>query len=123
MTPQYYVGFQAHFDLTPGAAYRYTAGGGDVITGTVLAVEHGALLRTTFDGHWDPAVAALPESVVSFTVFPPLMPVPGVTCLSCQHDGLPDTEAARHVELGWVTILSGLKTLLETGEPLVPSPS
>lgn len=33
VTPAYYLGFKADFDLTPGAAYRYTAGGGDVITG------------------------------------------------------------------------------------------
>ena len=39
VTPAYYVGFEAHFDLTPGADYRYTAGGGDMITGTVLEVE------------------------------------------------------------------------------------
>jgi ABC-type Mn2+/Zn2+ transport system permease subunit len=27
ITPAYYVGFRAEYDLTPGAAYRYTAGG------------------------------------------------------------------------------------------------
>lgn len=119
VTPAYYLGFEAHFDdLTPGARYSYTAGGGDMITGTVLAADPGRHLRTTFNGHWDPSVAELPESVVTFRVFEPFMPMPGVTFLACVHEDLPATETARHLEIGWVSILSGLKTLLETGRPL-----
>ena len=122
VTPAYYIGFSAEFDLTEGAAYRYTAGGGDVITGTVVSVDPGRELTTTFNGLWDPAVAELPESTVTFRIFEPFMPMPGVTFLSLVHEGLPDTPAAAHLEVGWVTILSGLKTLLETGAPIfVPS--
>ena len=29
VTPAYYLGFAAEYDLTVGAGYRYTAGGGD----------------------------------------------------------------------------------------------
>jgi uncharacterized protein YndB with AHSA1/START domain len=123
ITPAYYVGFRAEYDLTPGTGYRYTAGGGDVITGMVLAVEPGRRLQATFNGYWDPSVAALPESTVTFSIFDPFMPMPGVTFLSCVHEGLPDTEAAAHLEIGWVTILSGLKTLLETGAPMVDGPA
>lgn len=43
------------------------------------------------------------------------MPMPDVTFLSCVHENLPATESARHLDIGWVSILSGLKTLLETG--------
>lgn len=119
VTPAYYLGFEAHYDdLTPGAAYSYTAGGGDMITGTVLAVEEGRRIEVTFNGHWDVSVAALPESKVTFAVVDPFMPMPGVTFLSCVHEGLPANETARHLEIGWVSILSGLKTLLETGSPL-----
>ena len=122
-TPAYYIGFEAHFDLEPGRSYRYTADGQDVITGRVLDVQPRRLLRTTFNGHWAPDVDALPESTVTFTVFEPFMPMPGVTFLSCVHEGLPDTEAAAHLEIGWVAILSGLKTVLETGSPLAHAPS
>lgn len=118
MTPAYYIGFQADFDLTVGADYRYTAGGGDMITGKVLALEPSRLLKTSFNGHWEPGVAALPESRVTFEVFEPFMPMPGVTFLSLVHEGLPDTQDAAHLEVGWVAILSGLKTLLETGAPM-----
>ena len=69
ITPDYYVGFTADYDLTPGARYRYTAGGGDVIAGTVLEVEPGRRLATTFNGYWNSGVAALPESTVTFTPF------------------------------------------------------
>ena len=47
------------------------------------------------------------------------MPMPGVTLLTCVHDGLPDAPVTDHLELGWVSILSGLKTLVETGAPMV----
>ncbi len=123
LTPAYYVGFTAEFDLTPGASYRYTAGGAEVISGTVLDVVPGSLLRTTFRGAWDPDVAQLPESTVTFTVSEPFMPMPGVTVLTCLHEGLPATPAAEGLGIGWVTILSGLKTLLETGTPMVAGPA
>lgn len=123
ITPAYYVGFEAHFDLAPGAAYRYTAGGGDMITGTVVEVDPGRRLVTTFRGFWDPAVAELPESTVTFTVGETAMPMPGVTLLTCVHEGLPDAPVTTHLELGWVSILSGLKTLVETGAPMVGVPA
>lgn len=123
VTPAYYYGFAAEFgDLTPGTGYRYTAGGGDVITGEILDMVPGRTLVTTFDGSWAPDVAELPTSTVTFEVFEPFMPMPGVTFLSCVHTGLPDTEAASQLEIGWVSILSGLKTLLETGQPLATPP-
>ena len=50
------------------------------------------------------------------------MPMPGVTVLSLVHEGLPETEAAAGLESGWVAILSGLKTLLETDRPMVDAP-
>jgi hypothetical protein len=67
-------------------------------------------------------VAQLPESTVRFRIVEPFMPMPGVTILSCVHEGVADPEAAAHLEIGWVSILSGLKTLLETGAPMVGGP-
>jgi uncharacterized protein YndB with AHSA1/START domain len=79
-------------------------------------------LTTTFNGAWAPHIAELPESRVTFSLFEPFMPMPGVTFLSLVHEELPDTETAALLELGWVSILSGLKTLLETGGPMVAPP-
>lgn len=119
-TPASHYGFVADYgDVSEGCAYRYTAGGGDVITGRVLRVEPGRRLQVTFNGAWAADVAALPESLVTFTLAEPSMSMPGVTMLTCEHGGLPDSPAAQQLEHGWVTILSGLKTLLETGRPMV----
>jgi uncharacterized protein YndB with AHSA1/START domain len=123
ITPMYYVGFAADFDLTPGAPYRYTAGGGDMITGVIVEVDPGRKLVTTFRGLWDAAIAELPESTVTFLIGNTAMPTPGVTLLTCVHEGLPDSPLATHLELGWVSILSGLKTVVETGAPMVGAPS
>jgi uncharacterized protein YndB with AHSA1/START domain len=124
VTPAYYYGFVADFgDLRPGTGYRSTAGGGDMITGEVLEAEAARRLVVTFDGAWQPDVAALPTSTVTFELLDPAMPAPGVTLLSCVHEGLPAGETAAHLELGWVSILSGLKTLLETGQPMVAPPA
>lgn len=118
VTPAYYVGFTAEIDPAPGAPYRYTAGGGEMITGIVLDAEPGRRLAMTFRGLWDPAVAEIPESTVTFTIGETAMPMPGVTLLTCVHGGLPDGPVSTHLELGWVAILSGLKTLIETGAPM-----
>lgn len=119
VTPAYYLGYVAEYGtLTPGDPYRYTAGGGDMITGRIESVVPGRTLAATFNGHWAPAVDALPESRVVFEISDPFMPMPGVTFLSCRHEGLPDTEVAANIEIGWVCILSGMKSLLETGAPM-----
>lgn len=119
VTPAYYLGFEADYgDLAAGSAYAYTAGGGDVITGSILESEPGRRLKTTFNGLWAPDVAELPTSTVTFSIFEPFMPMPGVTFLSCVHEDLPEVDTSAHLEIGWVSILSGLKTLLETGAPM-----
>lgn len=119
-TPAYYYGFEADYgDLAAGRPYRYLRGGAEVITGTVLAVEPGRSLRTSFRGAWAPEVAALPESTVMFTLSDPPLPAPGVTVVTLEHEGLPAGDTAADVEIGWVLILSGLKTLLETERPMI----
>jgi uncharacterized protein YndB with AHSA1/START domain len=122
VTPAYYYGFAAELPRTAGSSYRYTAGGGDMITGRVVEADD-TRIRMTFNGFWQPDVAALPESVVTISLDEPAMPTPGVTVLTLVHDGLPDSPAAQGLHAGWVLILSGLKTLLETGTPLAAAPT
>lgn len=120
LSPGYYLGgFEADFDLQAGRPYRYTAGGHDVITGVVLDIEPGTAMTTTFNAAWDAEVSTLPESTVRYSIIEPNMPMPGVTFLSLVHEGLPDSALAAGLELGWVMILSGLKTLLETDRPML----
>lgn len=124
VTPAYYFGFTARYDqLEPGASYSYTVGDAPVITGRLREVVPGSKLSMTFAGTWADDVAELPESVVTYEFGESAMRVPGLTHLTLTHEGLPDTDAARNVERGWVLILSSLKTLLETGHALVPAPA
>ncbi|HEX4323862.1 MAG TPA: SRPBCC family protein [Gaiellaceae bacterium] len=66
---------------------------------------------------YDPEMAAEEPSRVTWEIEPQ---DGGITTLTVVHDkleGAPKT--AENVAGGWMFILSGLKTLLETGEPLV----
>lgn len=122
VSPAYYFGFEAHYDLNAGAEYSYVSEGRQVITGRLIDVVEERRLSMTFLGTWAPDVAELPASTVTYELGEAAMGVQGVTTVTLTHEGLPDTESARNVEKGWVLILSGLKTLLETGSPLMPAP-
>ena len=66
---------------------------------------------------YNPELAAEDESRVTWEIEPGDN---GVTLLTVVHDqleGAPKT-AASVAGVGWMSVLSGLKTLLETGEPL-----
>ena len=65
---------------------------------------------------YDPGMAAEPPSRVTWEI----EPQPGGVCrLTVVHDGLENSpRTAEGVAGGWMFIISGLKTLLETGEPL-----
>jgi len=66
---------------------------------------------------YDPDMAAEPDSRVTWEIEPG---EGGVTKLTVVHDELEQAaKTAASVAGGWPWVLSGLKTLLETGEPLV----
>ena len=116
MTQKYYYGTRAQSDWKKGSPYQYL-GEGDaaLVDGTVLESDPPNRLVTTFRPHWDPNAASFPESTVTFEISQL-----GEACkLTLVHEGLaagdPITEG---IHRGWSEILSGLKTLLETGEPL-----
>jgi hypothetical protein len=69
----------------------------------------------TFNGKWIPEVAAHPETIVDYE----LWPEGENTYLKLTHHGLEDNSyAAKALPKGWINIISGMKTLLETGKPL-----
>ena len=76
-------------------------------------------LAMTFHAVWDEEVAADEPSRMTFEIE---AAGPGVSKLTVVHDGFTaETETFRQVSGGWSFIASGLKTLLETGEPLMPA--
>jgi uncharacterized protein YndB with AHSA1/START domain/DNA-binding transcriptional ArsR family regulator len=115
-TKQYYYQSEVRSDLTVGSPFRYYGGDEVLLDGEVLEVDPPRRLVTTFSALWSPEVAADPPSRITYEIEPM-----GAACrLRMIHDGF-DSETATYREVagGWSPILSGLKTLLETGEPLV----
>jgi uncharacterized protein YndB with AHSA1/START domain/DNA-binding transcriptional ArsR family regulator len=117
MTERYYYGGRVRCDdWRAGQPYAYL-GPGDVrlITGEIVEANAPHRLVMTFSALWDPELAADRPSRVTFEITPA-----GETCkLTVVHDAFEAESATlREVRGGWPWIVSGLKTLLETGEPL-----
>ena len=95
-------------------------GGEDWGDGAVLEYDPPRRLVHEWRSAYDPDLAAEPVSRVTWEIAPG---EGGVCCLTVVHDrlgGSPRTEASVS-GAGWMFVLSGLKTLLETGAPLVAS--
>ena len=115
-TQQYYYASTVESDWEPGSPYVYAIGGEPAILGEVVAADPPNRLECTFDARWDDEVA--PDASTRI-VWELATAGDGVTQLTVVHDGFPsETATYRQVGGGMPFILSGLKTLLETGEPL-----
>ena len=122
-TPQLSAGylFGALVDTTgePGSPFRYRSPDGDTLWGDdiVLDATPPHRLAVTYRGLYNPDLAAEPPSRVTWQIEPDGN---DVSLLTVVHDNLeraPRT-AERVAGPGWMRVLSGLKTLLETGQPL-----
>ena len=116
---KYSFGVGIHSDWTPGSSYRARATGSTTSPGVEIAegenveVDPPRRLVQTFRALWSDNVKAEGHSRVTWEIEPV-----GDSCrLTVTHDQL---RAGANAELygGWPMILSGLKTLLETGETL-----
>jgi uncharacterized protein YndB with AHSA1/START domain len=117
-TTRYFHGTKIDSTFEPGAPYLSVAGeGGDtLVDGEVLESDPPRLLKHTWRALYDPETASEPHSRVTWEIEPQ---EGGVTKLTVVHDQLEASpKTAASVAGGWSYVLSGLKTLLETGEPL-----
>ena len=117
-TTRYFHGTKIVSTFEPGAPYLSVAGeGGDtLVDGEILESDPPRMLKHTWRALYDPETAAEPFSRVTWEIEPQ---DGGVTKLTVTHDQLEAApKTAEGVAGGWSYILSGLKTLLETGEPL-----
>ena len=114
---QYFFGSTIESDFRPGSPLRSVSPDGELWgDDRVLECEPPTLLSHTWRSLWDPDAAAEPESRVTWRVEPES---DGVTKLTVTHDRLEQSPAtARGVSGGWARIISGLKSVLETGRPL-----
>ena len=114
MRAKYSFGVRTDSDWTEGSEYESKVPGViDIAEGENLEVDPPRRLVQSFKALWSDDVKAVGTSRVTWEIEPV-----GSSCqLTVTHDQLPD-DANSEVYGGWMMILSGLKTLLETGESL-----
>jgi uncharacterized protein YndB with AHSA1/START domain len=111
-TEQYFFG--ARIDIKDGR--RFTTLGEMEWDEEVLEAEAPTRLVHRFVAAYDPDMGAEEPSRVTWEIEPQ---DGGITKLTVVHDQLESApKTAESVAGGWMYILSGLKTLLETGKPL-----
>jgi uncharacterized protein YndB with AHSA1/START domain len=112
---KYSFGVGVESDWTPGSSYQaiHALNPDPICTGENLEVDPPRKLVQSFNALWSDAVKAEGTSRVTWEIEPV-----GDSCrLTVTHDELREG-ANGEVYGGWPQILSGLKTLLETGEQL-----
>ncbi len=114
MTEKYYFGTHVQSTWEKGASINYLQPNGEaILTGEILEIDPPKRLVTTFKPLWGPCAESGAVSEVTYTIEPL-----GPTCkLTISHVGLPE-ESIGQITEGWQKILSGIKTLLETGKSL-----
>jgi uncharacterized protein YndB with AHSA1/START domain len=119
MRSRYTFGAGVSSDWTPGSHYRLQAGDSTVDPGLAIAegenleVDAPRRLVQSFNALWSDDVKNEGASRVTWEIEPV-----GDSCrLIVTHDELRE-DASEELYGGWMMILSGLKTLLETGEQL-----
>ncbi len=112
---KYNFGVGVVSDWSPGSRYEavHPAAGGPISEGENLEVDPPRRLVQSFHALWSEEVDRAGTSRVTWEIEPV-----GDSCrLTVTHDELPE-DANAELYGGWPMILSGLKTLLETGETL-----
>jgi uncharacterized protein YndB with AHSA1/START domain len=114
MRKRYSFGVGTVSDWTPGSEYRSAVPGAiEIASGENVEVEPPRRLVQSFTALWSEDVQREGTSRVTWEIEPV-----GTSCrLRVTHDQLGES-ANSELYGGWPMILSGLKTLLETGEDL-----
>lgn len=114
MRARYSFGVGTVSDWTEGSEYRSGVPGViDIASGENLEVDPPRRLVQSFTALWSEEVKSEGSSRVTWEIEPV-----GTSCrLRVTHDQLGE-DASSELYGGWMMILSGLKTLLETGEDL-----
>jgi uncharacterized protein YndB with AHSA1/START domain/DNA-binding transcriptional ArsR family regulator len=110
---QYTFGIGVESDWTTGSRYRGIAGGQTMLEGENLEVDRPRRLVQSFTALWGEEVRAEAPSRVTWEI----EQIEDSCRLTVIHDELA-ADANPELYGGWPMILSGLKTLLETGEKL-----
>jgi uncharacterized protein YndB with AHSA1/START domain/DNA-binding transcriptional ArsR family regulator len=113
-TQKYFYGSRVESTWKPGARIGYRMPDGSIaIEGTLIEVVANRKFSQMWRALWDEKMRAEPPHKVTWEI----TPMKGVCKLTVLHEDLGE-EALRQVSGGIVHIVSGLKTLLETGQAL-----
>ena len=117
-TTKYFHGTRIESTFEPGAPYLSIAGDGDqrLIEGEVLESDPPRVLKTTWRALFDPELAEETHSRVTWEIEPVGDGVSKLTVVHDKLDGAPAT--AESVAGGWSYVLSGMKSVVETGKAL-----
>jgi uncharacterized protein YndB with AHSA1/START domain len=117
MRAKYSFGVETHSDYTQGSGYEAGVPGAiEIAEGENLEVDPPNRLVQSFNALWSDEVRSVPASRITWEIRKV-----GNSCqLTVIHDQLP-IDANPELYGGWPMILSGLKTLVETGE-LIDTP-
>ncbi len=122
ITERYFHNTRIESTWEPGAPVRFhyangtgPEGGGVAVEGVVVECDPPRRLSITWKALYNPEAADEPPSRVTWEIEPV-----GESCrLSLVHDQFEGETPTYHgVQEGWLQLLSSLKSLLETGEPL-----
>jgi uncharacterized protein YndB with AHSA1/START domain len=115
---KYFFGNSVEVDLRPGGAYIVRTPDGSLhISGEVIECDPPKKLTVTFNVNWPMLIEKLGPTLVTYEIEPAGNAVR--LTLTEAHDRPLDDDILEGGRQGWPAILSSLKSLLETGEPLV----
>ena len=119
-TERYFYGSRVETTGEVGGPFRYHSPDGASLWGdeSVVDADRPRRLVVTWRSLFDPGAASEPASRVTWAIDDQ---GDGTCLLTAVHDGLERSPltAAGVAGAGWMRVLSGMKTVLETGEPLV----
>ena len=119
LTQRYYYGGRVESRWHVGAPYHYVGSAGEIdIEGHILEIEPQKRLVTTFEPKWFPQTTQEPSKLTWV-----IDDLQTLSLLKLTHENI-DDESFREgwFHRGWLYILSGLKSVLETGEGLPEIP-
>jgi uncharacterized protein YndB with AHSA1/START domain len=121
-THRYLYGSEPNTTWKPGSRLLWTehASSNELVDGEVIAYDRPNRLVFSWIVKYDPELTAEGPSRVTYE----LSEKDGLTKVTIIHDDFPsESKVYDNVAGGWPYILSGLKTLLETGSPMVSEKS
>jgi len=117
MTRQYFFGRRIESDWNVGSHWTLWMENGRVdCSGKVLESDPPRRLSITWRVEWMEELRNLPDTIVTYQI-DPLGEVVRLT-MTESHPELKEEKYLEGGRAGWPIIISGLKTLLETGNPL-----